>query len=121
MSNLKNILVSVLFGTILIVSLFLIVSIIYKKVDFDRSFIPLITKGIFLVGSMFTGAMCAYVNKKNGLLCGALTSTVLSILAVVIGLIFGIKTITIPLIITVALIYASGIFGGVFILNVNKN
>ena len=121
MSKIKNILISILFGFILIISLLLIASVVYKQLDFDRSFIPLITKLIFLIGSIFTGALCAYVNKKNGLLCGVITSSIISVFALIIGIIFGNETITVPLVITVLLIYASGIFGGVFILNVGKN
>ncbi|MDD6806838.1 MAG: TIGR04086 family membrane protein [Oscillospiraceae bacterium] len=121
MSKIKNILISILFGFILIISLLLIASVVYKQLDFDRSFIPLITKLIFLIGSIFTGALCAYVNKKNGLLCGVITSSIISVFALIIGIIFGNDTITVPLVITVLLIYASGIFGGVFILNVGKN
>ena len=121
MSKIKNILISILFGFILIISLLLIASVVYKQLDFDRSFIPLITKLIFLIGSIFTGALCAYVNKKNGLLCGVITSSIISVFALIIGIIFGNETITVPLVITILLIYASGIFGGVFILNVGKN
>ena len=121
MSKIKNILISILFGFILIISLLLIASVVYKQLDFDRSFIPLITKLIFLIGSIFTGPLCAYVYKKKGLLCGVITSSIISVFALIIGIIFGNETITVPLVITVLLIYASGIFGGVFILNVGKN
>ena len=116
----KSVFFSIIVGFIVSLLLVLIFSYIMTSVETSENVSVLFSYLVLFFGALTTGFVNAKILKQNGLVMGAVCGTALFIINLMISLIISESKISTAVLIKLAVIILSCIFGGILGVNIHK-
>lgn len=101
------------------IMLFSLTAFIITKTDFTFEILLPLTSVILAVSSFICSFITSRYHKENGLICGILAASVISVFVISISLFNNTFNISIPLLTKICSIYFSGAAGGIIGVNTN--